>query len=43
MNMIFLDTSNMSMNDVSVEVTSEIMPVMRKKYIDSFRQKYNLK
>ena len=42
-NSIFLDTSSMNLNDVSINVASEILPVMRKRYIDSFRQKYNLK
>lgn len=41
--MAFLDTSNMNMNEVSIEVASQILPVMRKKYIKSFQQKYNLK
>lgn len=41
--MFLLDTSNISMNDVSIEVTSQILPVMRKKYIKAFQQKYNLK
>lgn len=40
---ILLDTTPMSMSDVSVEVASQIMPAMRKKYIKSFKQKYNLK
>ena len=42
-NSILLDTTSMSMSDVSVEVASQIMPAMRKKYIKSFKQKYNLK
>ena len=41
--MALLDTSNIDMNDVSIEVTSKILPVMRKKYLKSFKQKYNLK
>lgn len=41
--MILLDTSNIDLNDVSTEVTSHILPVMRKKYIKTFKQKYNLK
>lgn len=41
--MTFLDTSDMSMNDVSIEVTSQIPPVMRKRYIKAFQEKYNLK
>ena len=40
--MAFLDTSDMSMNDVSIGVTSQILPVIRKKYIKAFQQKYNL-
>lgn len=38
-----LDTSNMSISEVSIEVASQILPVMRKRYIKSFQQKYNLK
>ncbi len=41
--MILLNTSDMSLSDVSIEVASQVMPVMRKKYIDSFRKKYDLK
>ena len=41
--MIFLDTSKMNMNDVSVEVASQVLPIMRKRYIKAFQQKYNLK
>ena len=40
---VLLDTSNMSMNDVSIEVASQILPAMRRGYIKAFRQKYNLK
>ena len=40
---ILLDTTSMSMNDVSVEIASQIMPAMRKRYIKSFQQKYDLK
>lgn len=40
---ILVDTSDMSMNDVSLCVASEILPVMRKKYIKSFKDKYHLK
>ena len=39
---LILDTSYMDLNDVSIEVASKIMPVMRKKYIKSFKSKYNL-
>ncbi|MBQ6495056.1 MAG: HD domain-containing protein [Bacilli bacterium] len=40
---ILLDTSSMGMDEVSVEIASQIMPAMRKRYIKSFKQKYNLK
>lgn len=40
---ILLDTSSMSMDEVSVEIASQIMPAMRKRYIKSFKQKYNLR
>ena len=39
----FLDTSNMDMNNVSIEVASQILPVIRKRYLKAFQQKYNLK
>ena len=41
--MLLLDTSDISMTDVSIEVASQILPVMRKRYIKAFQQKYNLK
>lgn len=40
--MFLLDTSDISLNDVSIKVTSRILPVMRKKYIKALEQKYNL-
>lgn len=40
---ILLDTTSIGINDVSVEIASQIMPAMRKSYIKSFKQKYNLK
>lgn len=40
---VLFDTSSSSLNDVAVEVASKIMPAMRKKYIRSFNDKYNLK
>lgn len=39
--MAFFDTSDMSMSDVSIGVTSQILPVMRKKYIKAIQHKYN--
>lgn len=41
-NTTFLDTTSMSMNDVSIEVASQVMPIMRKKYIKSFKEKYGI-
>ena len=41
-NYLLLDTSLMDLNDVAITVADEVMPVMRKKYIDSFKQKYNI-
>ena len=38
-----IDTSNMGMNDVSVEVASNVLSAMRKEYIKTFKQKYHLK
>ena len=38
---VFLDTTKMSINDVSIEVVSQVLPVMRKRYIKAFQQKYN--
>lgn len=40
---ILLDTSYMSMDEVSVEIASQIMPAMRKKYIKSLKKEYKLK
>lgn len=42
-NYLLLDTSLMDLNDVAITVANKIMPTMRKKYIDSFKQKYNIK
>lgn len=42
-NYLLLDTSLMDLNDVAITVADKIMPIMRKKYIDSFKQKYNIK
>ncbi len=41
--MLLLDTSNIGLNNVSIEATSQILPVMRKRYIKAFEQKYDLK
>lgn len=39
--LVSLDTTKMSINDVSIEVVSQVLPVMRKRYIKAFQQKYN--
>ena len=41
-NMLLLDTSSMGVNDVTIEVASQILPKMRKRYIKSFKDKYGL-
>ena len=41
-NKLLLDTSYMDMNDVSIEIASQIMPAMRKEYIKTFKKTYNL-
>ena len=41
-NFILLDTSDMNMNDVSIEVANKIMIAMRQKYIESFKEMYDL-
>lgn len=40
---LLLDTTNMNMKDVSVDVATNIMPIIRKQYIKNFKIKYNLK
>ena len=40
---VLFDTSSSSLNDVAVEIASKIMSAIRKKYIRSFNDKYNLK
>lgn len=42
-NFILLDTSYMNMDDVSIDIAEKIMIAMRQKYIDNFKEKYNLK
>ncbi len=36
----FLDTSEKGMNDIAIEVASELLPAMRKQYIKTLQQKY---
>lgn len=42
-NHLLLDTTNTSTNDNCISIANEVMPIMRKKYIDSFKTKYNIK
>lgn len=39
-NSYLLDTTNMALNDISVQVASQIMPIMRQKYIDNLKMIY---
>lgn len=39
-NLLLLDTSEMSMSEVSIIIASQIMTSMRSKYINFFKQKY---
>ena len=41
--LLIIDTGFINMQDVSVDVASQIMIEMRKKYIESFKEEYNLK
>lgn len=38
-----IDTTDITVNDTSIEVASQIMPLIRKKYINNFKKEYNLK
>ena len=40
---ILIDTTYKNINDTSIEIASKIMIDMRNKYIENFKQKYNLK
>lgn len=42
-NFLFLDTDYMSINDTPIEVASQVLPLIRKKYIKSFEERYRLK
>ena len=42
-NLAILDTTNMNMNDVSVEVASQMMTAMRKKYLTTFKRENKIK
>ena len=41
--LLIIDTGFINIQDVSVDVASQIMIEMRKKYIESFKEEYNLK
>ena len=41
-NYLLLDTSDINLSDVSVEIADNIMPAMRKSYIKEFKKKYKL-
>lgn len=41
-NSVLLDTTTMSMEDASINIASKIMPVMREKYINNLKSKYDL-
>ena len=40
--MMSLDTTGMDINNVSIRIAEEIMPVLRKRYIESFKDKYKI-
>ena len=39
----FMDATDKNIRDLSVDIASEVMPDMRKKYIKSFKNRYNLR
>lgn len=42
-NSILLDTTYLNINDVAIEIACNVMYAMRKKYINTFKEKYKLK
>lgn len=42
-NHIRIDTTNMTTNDIAILVASEVMDVLREKYIEAFQNRYYLK
>ena len=38
--LLLLDTSNINLNEISITVANQIMPIMRKKYIKNINDKY---
>lgn len=42
-NYCFIDTTNKNMNEIALEVAENVMPLIRKRYISVFKEKYNIK
>ena len=42
-NFVFLDTNSMDINNTSVEVAFHVLPLIRKRYIKNFEERYHLK
>ena len=42
-NYYFLDTTNISAKETTLSIAKAIMPMVRKRYIDSFKEQYYLK
>ena len=42
-NFLFLDTDYMNIDDTPIEVASQVLPLIRKKYIKNFEERYHLK
>lgn len=40
--LLLLDTTSLKMNEVSLIAASEVLPLMRKRYIKTFKQKYGI-
>lgn len=42
-NFYYLDTTNISARETTLSITKAIMPMIRKRYIDSFKEQYHIK
>ena len=42
-NITYINTDNNTINNTTIEIANSIMPKIRKKYIESFNKKYNIK
>jgi hypothetical protein len=42
-NITYINTDNNTINNTTIEIANNIMPKIRKKYIESFNKKYNIK